>query len=258
MITRNECKAIRQEIDHASPVGARSKLVTDHVRHCDECSTFESEHRTLLNLVGSLGTVAAPPDFDFRLRARLAREKSTSGNGGGFLSLLKPARLMAVASLVLLIGVGVVVVKNRRATENQPSNTVASKEAAPVPAASVATVDNHEKALGTKLANVGGETPTPGPTSRNTQRTTIAAFRRTSGSATREFGLSPASVSEKQLVNSSPIVRVPIEDEPLTISIEDPRGTARTVSLPTVSFGSQRLMTGQSFQPTTSPVRGSW
>ena len=71
----------------------------------------------------------------------------------------------------------------------------------------------------------------------------------------RDMALSPASVFSKPEGDGA-IVRVPLDDQALRISIDDGRGKPRMVSLPTVSFGSQRLMGGNSFVPVST--KGVW
>ena len=53
--------------------------VSQHLGECSECRVFHDKQIKLRQIVGSLGTVSAPADFDFRLRSRLASENSNSG-----------------------------------------------------------------------------------------------------------------------------------------------------------------------------------
>jgi len=74
--------------------------------------------------------------------------------------------------------------------------------------------------------------------------------------ATRDTALSPALLLTSQPETTDGIVRVPLEDQGLRISIDDGRGSRRMISIPTFSFGSQKL-TGQSFVPVSAP-KGVW
>src|SRR5262245_35267059 len=123
MMTK-DCKNIRQEIDDALPGGTLSGRVREHLSGCSGCRTFEAEQQTLQGLIAGLETVAAPADFDFRLRARLAREKSNARNGHGFATWLSIPRPVAIAALVLLLAVIGAVIKNQLAAKQAPPQTV--------------------------------------------------------------------------------------------------------------------------------------
>ncbi len=81
-------------------------------------------------MVGSLGTVAAPADFDFRLRARLANDSSTAA-----LSLLVALQRegFAVAAVLVVFATGVVVVRNVL-NQRTGGGVVAEQTPPPVPA----------------------------------------------------------------------------------------------------------------------------
>src|SRR6266550_2870855 len=121
-MTTNECKTIQQELDEAEANEPMSAKAADHLRSCDECRRFDSDQRTLHGLIASLEPVAAPPDFDFRLRARIAREKSRDRSSVGLSSFLRIPRAVAVVSLILLAAVAGVIVKNWMTS---PTRTVA-------------------------------------------------------------------------------------------------------------------------------------
>lgn len=70
------CKKCRREIDESAKDQRISDEALAHVASCTPCRTFRAERIALREMVGSLGVVSAPADFDFRLRARLAAEKS--------------------------------------------------------------------------------------------------------------------------------------------------------------------------------------
>ena len=269
-MTANECKTIRRELDEADSNHQLSSKALEHLRGCAECRTFNSDQRALRGLIASLEPVAAPSDFDFRLRARLAREKSSTGNGAGVSSLLRKLRPVAVAALVLLITAAGLVVRNWMTSSpatavNVPSRndlgappSDGSRAIVPPPdtearvtgvVATSAASDNNPGWKGHRSSRAGNSVP------RNVDN----VIRKRDGRATREFGLSPAPVvSSERPDNANSVVRVPLDARALQISIDDGRGATRTISLPTVSFGSQRLMTSQSFMPTRASARGVW
>ena len=76
------CRNVRHEIEEAAVGDLLSSDVNDHLSNCVACKTFFREQTSLQELVASLGTVEAPGDFDFRLRARLAGEKAKVEDDG--------------------------------------------------------------------------------------------------------------------------------------------------------------------------------
>ena len=268
-MTTNECKTIRRELDEAEANQPLSTKAVDHLQGCAECRSFNSDQRTLHSLMASLETVTAPPDFDFRLRARIAREKSRARTGGGLGNFLKIPRPVAALALVLFIVVAGIVVKNWMT----PSTTTAvvppsQTKDDPLKNAGTKPVDSGTKSSGTGTLAVNatpGNNPTSGDGHTATAprnkgaRNTLAAARKGEGTATRDYSVSPAAVLDgNQADNAGSIIRVPLDGRALQILIDDGRGATRTISLPTVSFGSQRLMSSQSFMPPVLPAKGVW
>src|ERR1044071_1686117 len=77
----SECKVYRREIDEAAGGGHVSTGARAHAAHCRACGDALRERERLRALVGGLGRVEAPADFEFRLRARMAAAKSDGGRG---------------------------------------------------------------------------------------------------------------------------------------------------------------------------------
>lgn len=260
-MSMKDCKDIRQEIDQAAFADQQSAIVREHLRGCPECTKFEAEQRSLQGMLASLGTIAAPADFDFRLRARLAREKSVAGNGGALASFLRLPRPLVVAALVLVLVVGGIVVKNwltaqrgvvLTAEQNPPP---ANKKPAENPGpADQSPGTSAEPMVATAVK--GTEGGRPKVTNRNSTGYTLVN-NRPERRATRDDALSSAAVlTRDERGVGDAIVRVPLDDEGLRISIDDGRGSRRTISIPRFSFGSQRL-TGHSFVP-VSNANGVW
>lgn len=268
-MTTNECKTIRCEIDEADLDRQLSVGTTDHLRTCVECRTFQSEHRTLQGLMASLDTVAAPSDFDFRLRARLAREKSRKAVRNSSFSFV--TRAIAAVALVSVLAVAGVVVKNWLTSRDAGTTLVSS------PAPERGSGKGSEP---TKLAPSTSEAFTPkvpddnegsgnrvGPTPRhpagtlknNAPRSSSTMARKNRGTAIRDSAVSPAAVLTRDTqTDPGSLVLVPLDARALKISIDNGRGTSRTISLPKVSFGSQRLMARESSLTPVSPAKGVW
>src|SRR5215211_9113818 len=94
-----KCEAIRRELDELTLGDECSVDATRHLRDCSECQEFHQKQTKLRQIVGGLGTVEAPPDFDFRLRARLANDSSNTA----FHLWPFARRGVAVAAVLLLI-----------------------------------------------------------------------------------------------------------------------------------------------------------
>ena len=64
------CRNIRREIEEAGSAGFLSAAALSHLESCTACQTLSRQQTNLQTILSSLGTVEAPGDFDFRLRAR--------------------------------------------------------------------------------------------------------------------------------------------------------------------------------------------
>jgi len=263
-MTNRDCKNIRQEIDEAIPGGSVSGKVRDHLNTCSECRAFESERRSLQGLIADLGTVTAPADFDFRLRARLARERSGARNGHGFAMWFGIPRPIAIAAMILLLGVVGVLIRNQVRSPNARAQTAGN-----IPAAPPAPVIEQKSEAGGNLPSSGTginqvalqphEDRGPVLLKHNGNgRGGFAAKRTGEKTVTREMALGSATVFGPRQANDYGVIRIPIEDQELRITIDDGRGTPRAVSLPAVSFGSQRLTMTNSFLPAGSAAKRIW
>src|SRR3954471_18786001 len=77
-MTKANCKTIQRELDELMLGEDCSGAALLHWSECNDCREFGEKQTRLREIVGSLGTVAAPADFDFRLRSRLANENATT------------------------------------------------------------------------------------------------------------------------------------------------------------------------------------
>ncbi len=75
-----QCEVIRRELEEVALNDEFSGAAAEHLRGCADCREFQRQQTKLRQIVGSLGTVNAPADFDFRLRARLAADSERSGS----------------------------------------------------------------------------------------------------------------------------------------------------------------------------------
>ncbi len=255
------CKTVCREIDESDIGQDLSGVAREHVQSCEHCRDFYDERRELRLMLGSLETVAAPSDFEFRVRARLATKDA--GRSAGFFfgnrSFGVPAA--TVAALVLLLGAGfafrslmtsdnaITAVRSESSDSNQANSDTAKQE----------TVAITPKAL--KADKPAPDTVRqlrrPGTSFRNT----VASQRTGSRLATQEFSTLGASVVKQDdavpSLETSPVFAIETSSEPLKLSLDYETGISRTISLPTLSFGSQRTLAGNSSAGKTS-TKGVW
>ncbi len=240
---KTNCERIRLELDEVIPGDDCSLEVAEHLRTCPGCQEFHQKQTKLRQIVGSLGTIEAPADFEFRLRARLARE-----DGRGVYNLkaaywsFAQRGFAAVALFVLLVGavVGVRQFMNpKNAGESRVSLPVTPNVDTPKvqPSEAPNRALENENPEHQRTAAVHQEDDSPkrvtyriAGNSRPKRAMQSADF--SSRGATVIGG--PQSVATAETMDGFPISA---SMQSLTGSIDDGRGNAPTISLPAVSFG---------------------
>jgi hypothetical protein len=231
---KNNCEVVRRELDELMPGEPCSAGATQHLRECASCREFHEQQTKLRQIVGSLGTVEAPADFDFRLRARLAQSNGSS--------VYWPfaRRGLAVAAMLIVFAIGAIVVRN---VMKQPAtvDNVAKQAEVPQPAKRQEVIPVQEEK---KLEQVvAGITNNDQPSGRKVfspradyNKRAVATIDSSFERATVISGTEPVGVS------------FPIDAsvQSFKVSLDDGRGNARTISVPTISFGSQRIVQGES------------
>jgi hypothetical protein len=228
-----KCEAVRRELEELMLGDECSVSATQHLRDCGDCREFHQKQTKLRQIVGSLGTVQAPADFDFRLRARLANE---SGSAGFHLRSLQWSfankGFAAAAMLLLFVGGAVYVstiidkpaekrVAEQRNEPVQPAPNPTEEKTIVQDPAPVVALDNAPH-------RVKGE--------RRVPQRTRPSF------ATVDFGSERAPVISNS--QKAPIFPIDASLQSLRFSFDDGRGNARTISVPTITFGSQRVLPG--------------
>jgi hypothetical protein len=238
---KNNCELIRRELDELMPGEPQSSAATQHLRECASCREFHEQTTKLRQIVGSLGTVEAPADFDFRLRARLAQDNGSS--------VYWPfaRRGLAVAAMVLVFATGAVVVRNvlneppkvdEVAVQPETRPAVKPDEAPPV----VKEDDNREPPVATAVDSGPQNVRKPLRRSNDYKKRQVASVDFSSERAEVIGGVEPVGVSAAFPIDASL--------QPFKVSLNDDRGNAKTISVPTISFGSQRIVqTGNQFSP---------
>jgi hypothetical protein len=229
------CEVIRRELDELMLDGTSSTSAAEHLRECSDCREFNRTQTKLRRMVGSLGTVEAPADFDFRLRARLANDPAS----GAFRYWPLVQRGLAVAAVVIVIAFGVVVVKNVLNTQKE---VVAEKT--PVPQQSPRQVEPAPPNTTSSSEQTVAHVPTSGPEKNKSERQPQPAPRIKRLTAV-DFGKQRAEVisaAEAANYEASTVFPIDASLEPLRLSLDDGRGNAKTISVPTIRFGSQRML----------------
>ena len=234
---KNNCEVIRRELDELMLDEAYSTSAVEHLKECFACREFQEKQTKLRRMVGSLGTVSAPADFDFRLRARLAN----ASNHGTFHYWPLVKRAFAVAAAVIVIAFGVVVVRN---VLNQPKEMVAQDPPAPQQSPrQVAPVQENTTAPPSQPLTAYA--PTSGPEKNKGERQVQAGPKIKRPLQAVDFSKQQAGViSGSEAFNSDAGSVFPIDAslQPLRLSLDDGRGNAKTISVPTIRFGSQRML----------------
>lgn len=233
-----ECNVIRRELEALALNEEFSLATAEHVRACADCREFQRQQRKLRQIIGSLGTVNAPADFDFRLRARLAAESERSG----FRSWSFAVRGLATAAVLVVFGVGAVMVW-QRVQDEEPAIAVAP-EPQPQPrpdeprqpgSAQRDELNRGDVRTGNSLLL---ESTTP---RRNPGRAAVYTPRRITSDVRSSQRANVLSLTQP-VHDTAPVFPIEASLQSVKVSLDDGRGNARTISFPTVSFGSQRAL----------------
>ncbi|HEY0004559.1 MAG TPA: hypothetical protein VGB17_07080 [Pyrinomonadaceae bacterium] len=253
------CRNIQREIEEAGPGQPLSQPALDHVEACRPCHLFLQEQLSLQNLIGSLETVSAPANFEFRLRARLATAESTRRRRLLSLQSAPGTPAIAIAACFALLVAAAVFFKQiqpdhsslaPQAQALQTSPAVESRTQTAARNSEAHTSDNPEQALrqdqddeagpfavhsSTAVDHSRGRSnrQARGEAERGLPSTTLAAVKRPSS-----IDFSGSSAPALTLM----VVQGPATSEPLKVSLDDGRGATRTVSVQPVTFGSHELI----------------
>lgn len=243
-MSKSKCQTIQLELDELMIGESCPANVLSHLNECSDCREFNEKQTKLRQIVGSLGTVSAPPDFDFRLRSRLARENGVGSyaNRTGWLFGQRTAAAMLM--LLLLVGAAFGV----RYFINRGSDVVISKKADPATPQPTQTREPIQESSPTQPAEVvtAGSNPQIANVPVNVERPrTERTVKRDSKRplSTVEYSGSTAPVVGRDRIPATEAT-FPIDasQQSLKVSLFDSKGNARTVSVPAVSFGSQRAV----------------
>jgi hypothetical protein len=226
---KNNCELIRRELDELMLDEQWSAMATAHLKECDDCREFHEQQTKLRRIVGGLGTVEAPADFDFRLRARLANQS----NGMSYFYWPLVRRALAAAAILVVFATGALLVRNIiNRTPKVEQIADKPKVVQPEEPRVVKTADE-------PVAPLAENTP-PRIIRKGERPSAIESKKRPM--ATNDFSSERAPLYGTQPVGVSAAFPIDAAPQPFKVSVDDGRGNARTISVPTISFGSQRIV----------------
>ena len=230
---KNNCEVIRQELDELMLDETSSARVVEHLQECAACREFNEKQKRLRQIVGSLGTALAPPDFDFRLRARLAND----ANGAAFHFWPLARRGLAFAAVLLVFVIGAMLVRNvfNRPVENKQVATTDNTPPAPQPVQTVAPQEQQPAPAPPLLASSPERRPQPVRNERTARIKRPLVAEDFSNERAPHYNRSEPVTEFEVLPLDSSV-------QSFKVSLDDGRGNARTISVPTISFGSQRML----------------
>ena len=242
------CDQVRFEIDEKDLTAALSTSATEHLRHCSECQEFQNKETRLRQIVGSLEPVNAPPDFDFRLRARLANDRTVASYRSMSAVRLWRMRSAAVAAMLLIFAATVYMIRQNQPvqpTSGSDQTTRANNDTEPAKPATSPTAPPD-----VAVAAKPGSQSTTDERKNVRRRPLIAASKRPT--ATLDYSDTAAPV-----LSIDQTFPIDVSQPSFKVSLDDGRGTSRTISVPTVSFGSRRVLTPTMASNQIAP-KGDW
>ncbi len=275
------CQTCQIEIEELESEERLSGEARAHLSLCLTCRAFHDERQSLKRLVGGLGIVSAPPDFDFRLRARISAVKAAGNHHSSWRSFLASAPAIGLAATFALLVAGVLLynqTKSGTAVTEQPGIVAAglpaqkpeqasvnSAPAVGIPEAAPPASDIGGKDDGRSVAAIVKNPRTRGASnSKNVARGESPRIRAIDSPITSN---DTAVLPAQQIVPNgaapfnagmNPIVELPVRSssKPMRVFVDDKSGAKRTLTLEPVIFGSQDL-TGRN-TPRNATSQGIW
>jgi len=229
-----------------------SDAVEAHLGACANCRVFGEERLALSRLVGGLEKISAPPDFDFRMRARMAAELSARAPRSSWFNFT-PATLSwpLAGCLALVISASLYLQQRRPDATPSPAPEGVSAALSPPPVEEVAIKSESLKPVEIRPSNAA-LTPKRSVTPRRRVLPERLVGNARVESAKIQAGVmesnssSVMSASMRFAANSAAQVEsvmIPVQlnapERPLKILLRDTSGVERTISVDSVSFGSR-------------------
>ena len=267
------CKQYRTEIEESDfAAGHGAARGAAHADGCAQCRAYGDEAAALRGLVAGLARVDAPPDFEFRLRARMSAADSARPRAWPHKLLPRAAWLAAAGCLALAAALALQTRDSQPtgapATTAQPAAERATANTAPT--ANAAALD----VSGVKIGGVPAVEPTTPPaepnepfvTRRKVKDASVASAsaaaanaakpsqRRLAASASAQPSVEAVASSgaggERTETNTMSMTGAPVivssaiplpvsaDERPLQVLFKDTQGASQVVNVDPVAFGS--------------------
>jgi hypothetical protein len=232
-----------------------------HMAACASCRAFGEERLALRRLVGGLEKVSAPADFDFRMRARMAAERTNRSAPRATWFNFSPAALSwpLAGCLALVVSVSLYFQQGR---QDMPPPTAQQPNAAATVSPQASNADIAELKPSSDHVAVDETRPrvavvssklSPAPERRRVVPVR-PAVRTGAGrepaqvedsTSTSLMGATPRFAASSAAPRSEgALIPVPLDapEGQLKVLLRDTSGGARTISVDSVSFGSRDVM----------------
>ena len=242
------CNQVRFEIDEKDLTAALSSSAMEHLRDCSECQEFQNKETRLRQIVGSLEPVNAPPDFDFRLRARLANDPTVASYRSMSAVRVWRMRSAAVAAMLLIFAATIYMIRQNQPvqeTSGSDQTMSASNDTTPAKPAEAPTAPPDVAVA----SNAGSDSPTE--VKKNVRRRPLIATSK------RPITTWEPSNTAAPVLSIDQTFPIDVSQPSFKVSLDDGRGSSRTISVPTVSFGSRRVLTPTMASNQLAP-KGDW
>ena len=234
------CALVRCELEELTLNDEFSPVAAEHLQTCSDCREFHRQQKQLRQIVGSLGTVSAPADFDFRLRARLAADAEAPS----FRFWSFTVKGLATAAVLIVFGVGAIVVWQQRMHDQRAAVGPVVAEAPP----QVTEPVRREESDNREASSIAhGRETIPVIAENTTPPRKIDRSRNGNKSKPPVSTIDSSSLGARVLRSTNPgfepaaVFPIEASSQWLRVSLDDGRGNARTISFPGISFGSQRV-----------------
>jgi hypothetical protein len=229
-----------------------------HMAGCAGCRVFGEERLALRRLVGGLEKVSAPADFDFRMRARMAAERSAAAPRAAWFNFSPAALSWPLAGCLALVVSASLYFQQQRTDTNATLPAEQARTATPSPQTSqtsVAAVAPQSDQAVSDETQTGVETASS--TVSLTQRRRAVSPRLVAragvgresvqveeSTSTSLIGATPRFASSGTTRTESALIPVQLDapEGQLKVLLRDTSGGARTISVDSVSFGSRDVM----------------
>jgi hypothetical protein len=277
------CKVCRLEIEEGNLGQRLSDEAQAHLDSCAGCRLFRDERFKLRGMIGDLEAVNAPADFDFRLRARLADERSAPRRIRWLPTFAPGVQAIALAAaFVMLVGAAAFFRELAPASRTEPrAENVATLK--PAESASPITFEHPSESNESTASTSNDEIRSrineeDFPSMAEGLKNGIAlnapsrVFSKSNPSNPRRRSQSSESAALRALAEEynvasargnfgEPLIPLAVNAsaQSARVLLDDGRGTSRVVSLEPVTFGAQEMIERKpAARLVSSNSRGIW